>query len=374
MMVSLRIPASFALFVGLLAFPAPNAAQVLWQDLVFTGGVSAEGYRGNLPAVTVTAIDSTESASAAVGEFGLRGSLVLLDGEERTVSVRFDSGLRQFMAGGFRIRDYAPKELVGQVDLSFRESLGTLGELWLQGGVGGRSVSDRPPMPLFIQPGYESLDGRIRLRLRPMDGILYDAALFGEVADYGTTRLSPQLALLDRRVLGVEMGATWGADWTVRAHMGFRASKFGNQGTFDPSDPLRRDKTFNLGATWTFRSSFLAQVGVEGAVNRSNSSRPEYDALSFQAVVSVPIPYDLGLNFFADLTAKRYLAKSSYAQLVPGEEADNASVVYLEITRPVFENLDGAIRFGWTRAETDIGDSYYERLGGSFLFRYRPWD
>ena len=109
-------------------------------------------------------------------------------------------------------------------------------------------------------------------------------------------------------------------------------------------------------------------------MNRSNSSRPEYNALSFRSVVSIPMPHDFSINLFADLTAKGYLTESEFAQLVPGEEADNASVVYVEASRPLFLNLDGAVRFGWTRAETDIGDSYYERFGGSVLFRYRPWN
>ena len=64
--------------------------------------------------------------------------------------------------------------------------------------------------------------------------------------------------------------------------------------------------------------------------------------------------------------------ESEFVQLVPGEEADNASVVYVELSRPVFPNLDGAFRFGWNRAETDIGNSYFERFGGTFLLRYRP--
>ncbi len=367
------------LFLSLCLLGGPSlsargSAQLIWQDLVFTGGVSAEGYRGNLPAIAVTVVDSTEEASAVVGEFGLRGSVVLLNREERTLSLRFDSGLRQFVAGGFLVRDYAPKELVGRLDLSYRENVGSLGELWFFGGLSGRKVDDRPPMPLFIQPGYGTVDGRIRLQLYPINGIFYDAQLFGEVADYGTTKLTPQLALLDRKVLGVEVGATWGTGWTIRAYTGFRASEYRNQGTFDPSDPLRQDKTLNLGATWTLRSSIIAQVGVEGTLNRSNSSRPEYNALSVRAVVSVPMPRDFSLNFFADLTAKRYLTETEFAQLVPGEEADNASVVYVEASRPIFLNLDGAVRFGWTRAETDIGDSYFERFGASFLFRYRPWD
>jgi hypothetical protein len=362
------------MLVGFLLPTQPVTGQVVWRDLVFTGGVSAEAYRGDFSAITVTAVDSTDEASAAVGEFGIRGSFLLFSREERSVGVQFDTGLRQFMPGGFKVRDYAPREIVGRVDLSYREALGTLGELQVIGGAGARNVDDRPPMPLFIQPGYGTMDGRMRLELHPIDGVVYDAQVFGELADYGTTNFTTQLALLDRRVLGVEVGATWAPSWRLRGHLGFRASKYPNQGTFDPDDPLRRDKTFKVGATWTLRSSFLAQIGVEGTVNRSNSKRPEYEALGVQAVVSMPLPYELGLNFFADLTAKRYLKKSGFAQLVPGEEADNASVVYLELTRPLFTNLDGAVRFGWTRAEENIGNSYFQRLGASVLFRYRPFE
>jgi hypothetical protein len=57
---------------------------------------------------------------------------------------------------------------------------------------------------------------------------------------------------------------------------------------------------------------------------------------------------------------------------VPGEEADNASVVYLSLTRPLAVDLDGALRVGWTRAETDIGESYFRRFGASFLLHFRP--
>ncbi len=362
------------LLVAGLLLPVGAGAQVTWQDLVFTGGISAEGYRGNLAAVTVPAVDSTDAASAAVGEMGVRGSVSLLNRRERGAFLRFDAGLRQFVAGGFQVRDYAPREWVGRVDLSYRETLGSLGELWVFGGGGGRWVQDRPPMPLYIQPGYLSADGRVRLQLYPMRGIHLDGQLLGELADYRSPRPTPQLDLLDREVLGVEVGATWGSPWTIRVHSGFRATGYRNQGTFDPGDPFRRDKTLNLGATWTLRSSFFVQAGVEGILNRSNSSRPEYDAISLRTVMSVPLPQELSVNFFAVLTAKRYVTKTDFARLVPGEEADNASVVYLEVVRPLFVNLDGAVRFAWNRAETDIGDAYFERFGATFLVRFRPWD
>jgi len=357
-----------------LILPTGAAGQVIWQDLVFTGGLSAEGYRGNLAAVTVPAVDSTDVASAAVGEMGMRGSVSLFNQLERGALLQFDAGLRQFVADGFQVRDYAPREWVGRVDVSYRELLGSFGELRVFGGVGGRRVDDRPPMPLYIQPGYLAADGRVRLQLFPVWGIHLDGQLFGEVADYRSTRPTPQLDLLDRDVLGVEVGAAWGSGWTLRVHSAYRATEYQNQGTFDPSDPFRRDKTLNVGATWTVRAPMFVQARVEGTVNRSNSSRPEYDAVSLRTVMSAPLPHELSVSLFAVLTAKRYVTRTEFARLVPGEEADNASVVYLEVVRPIFVNLDGAVRFAWNRAETDIGGAYFERLGATFLVRFRPWN
>lgn len=357
--------------VGLLS-PQRAHSQARWQDLVLTGGLSAEGYRGNLTPVTISAVDSTKQASAAVGELGLRGALLFLNDQARSIDLQVDGGLRQFSAWGFRVRDYAPREWVGRADLTYRETLTSLGELLIQGSFQGRRVEDRPPMPLFIQPGYRTVDGRVRLQLLPIRGAYLDAQLIGEVADYTTTALAPQLDLLNRKMLGLETGVTWGQDRRIRAFLGFSLSGYGNQGTFDPGDSHRRDRTMTVGATWTLRSDYFAQLGVEGTVNRSNSSRPEYDALSVRAVASAPLPHDLSLTFFANLTDKRYVTKTEFARLVPGEEADNASVVYLELARPVMVNLDGAIRLGWSRAETDIGDSYFERYGLTVLLRYRP--
>jgi len=42
------------------------------------------------------------------------------------------------------------------------------------------------------------------------------------------------------------------------------------------------------------------------------------------------------------------------------------------VARSIRSNLDGVVRLGWARAETDIGDAYYQRFGFSFFFNYRP--
>ena len=73
-------------------------------------------------------------------------------------------------------------------------------------------------------------------------------------------------------------------------------------------------------------------------------------------------------------TDKSYLFETEFVRLVPGEEVDNASQAYLTLSRPLAINLDAALQLGWTRAETDVGEQYYERYGMTVLFRYRPSD
>ncbi len=350
----------------------PASGQVTWRDLVVTAGASIEGYEGNLSAVTVPLVDSTDRAAAAVGEFGVRGGVLLLDRESSALSFDFDTGLRQFAAAGFEVRDYAPREWVGTGTLEYSRRLEGSGVLTARTRLRGRWVEDRPPMPLFIHPGYRSLSGAVTYLSRPVQGVRIDARLSAEGSDYRAPDAIPQLDLLDRRSWGGEVGAEWGRDWSVRFYGAFRSSRYPEQGTFDPDDPFRRDRAFRAGATWTLRSSIVAQLGVEGTLNRSNSNRPEYDAVSARALLSAPLPGDFGLDLYGVLTAKSYIHETDFARLVPGEEADNASVVYVSLTRPLTSELDGAVRVGWTRAETDIGESYFRRFGATFLMHYRP--
>lgn len=360
--------------VALLMAPPGAEGQIVWRDLVFTGGVSAEGYSGNLSAVTASAVDSTDAASAAVGEFGVRGEVLLLtdQGQGRSLSASFDGGLRQFAAAGFEIRDYAPREWVGSLSLDFRQEISSWGTLQSVARVKGRWVEDRPPMPLFLQPGYGTLSGALRLYTVPLRDVRLDAQVFGELTDYRALELTPQLDLLDRRTVGFEAGAELEAGWSLRFFAGFEASRYPEQGSFDPDDPFRRDRTLRAGVQWRTTSPILLQLGAEGVLNRSNSSRPEYNAASVEALASSSLPADFGVTVYAVLTAKSYLTTTEFARLVPGEEADNASQAWVSVDRPLAGNLDGALRLGWTRAETDIGDSYFKRFGATFLLHYRP--
>ena len=370
------LPSWLLAAVLLLAGAPASEAQLRFdvEDLVFTGGGAVEGYQGNLPSAAVTAVDSTEYAAAAVGEFGVRGSVGFLSGEVQQLRLSFDSGLRQFAATGFEFQDYAPREWVGRAEATYQRRIPELGLFRVQGHVRGREVSDRPPMPLFLQPAYWGGRTAVAWELAPWNGLLLDTRVQGEWARYHAPAHAPSLRLLDREALELEMGSTWGlaGGSSVRGYAGFTGARFPRQATFAEEDPFRRDRTYRAGAVWSRPQLVYSQVGVEVAANRSNSRRPEYDALSVQTVLSTPVWGEVDLTLFALLTAKRYVHPTEFARLIPGEEADNASIAYVSLSRPLARNLDGSVRLGWTRAETDIGDHYYQRLGLTFLLNYRP--
>jgi hypothetical protein len=347
-------------------------AQVRWRDLVVTMGGSVEGYSGNFSAVTAPDVDSADHVVSVVGEMGVRGSLLLAESRTRSFDLSFDGGMRQAAALGFVLRDYAPREWVGSASGRVTQSVGSWGTLLARAGVRGRSVRDRPPTPLFLQPGYSTLQGSVGVLTRSFDGVIFDGQVDLEQADYRATQLVPQLDLLDRTSSGIEAGVRWGGLSTMRFYGGFRWTDLSNTPSFDPEDPFRRDHTARVGLEWTYDGGISAQVGVDGIVNRSNSNRPEYDAVSARAVLTAPLPHEMSLNLFALLTAKSYVHEADFDRLVPGEEADNASIAYLQLSRPVATNLDTAFRLGWTRAETYYGGAYYQRLGASLQFNYRP--
>ena len=374
-------PPSYARCAAMLAAlllplsPHQAAGQVRWSDLVFTMGGSAERYTGNFSAVTVAVVDSTDRATAAGGEVGVRGRLVLLERERQRLTLDLDGGVRQAAALGFRLRDYAPREWVGSGSLEFQQTLGSVATGSLRGGIDTRSVRDRPPMPLFMQPGHSTVNGAVGLVTRSFQGVAFDLIADIESANYRALQFVPQLDLLDRRAAGLELGARWGREPSmIRFFGGVRWSEYEHQGSFDADDPFRRDRTVHAGLGWTHVGELFVQVGLEGTLNRSNSNRPEYDALSVSAALTAPLPGQLTLSVLALLTTKGYVNETDFARLVPGEEADNASIAYAELLRSILSNLEGGVRLGWTRAETDIGNAYYQRFGLSFLFNYRPND
>lgn len=360
------------LLAATMAGPPRAAGQERVRDLEMNAGLSAEAYRGKLASATVSVADSTDHAAAAIGEIGARGTVALFEDERRWMFLGFDVGLRQFAAGGFTVRDYAPREWVGQTSLAYTQLLGSWATATASAGWRGRSVEDRPPMPLFLQPGYGIANASLKLQLSEIDQVTFDAQADLERANYTAQPLLPALDLLDRTSQGAELGASWGERATFRVFTAFRLSDYPHQKTLLAADSVRHDRTVQGGFSWSVDAPVTARIGVEGTVNRSNSRRTEYDALSLRTLVSVPLPLDVGATLLGVLTTKSYVNQSEFKVLVPGEEADNASVLYLDLARGFGPGIDGSLRLGWFRAEADVGDAYFQRFGVSMSLRYRP--
>jgi hypothetical protein len=352
----------------------PLAGQVTSEDVVFTGGVSGEGYQGNLPTASVGVRDSTEVASAAVGEVGARGVLLWRRNGVLAGSLNYDGGVRQFSAQGFQLRDYAPREWSGTAEANLYRSLGERGRISFSGRVRARDVEDRPPMPLFLHPGYLSLATGIATQIALPEGREFDLRIRGEKVEFYAPALIPQVRMLDRLGGGIQGGVTTplAAGQSIRLYGGFDYSAYREQPTFEPEDPFRRDRTYSTGVSWSYRGGVLGQLGLEGRFNRSNSLRPDYNSVTMQALVSVPMPGAAVLSAVGALTYKGYLEPTPFARLIPGEEANNASLAYVSLGRALAQNLDGTLRLGWTRAETEIGGNYFQRVGVSALLHYRP--
>ena len=377
--------ASLIILVG-TGWATTLSAQARVIDLVFTGGMHVEQYGGGIPSVTLPVVDSVDQAWATSGELAVRAVMSSNPNGFDGLTVTLDGGVRQFDAHGFKLRDYAPRVASGVLGAVFRRTT-NLGVLQFSGRAGGRDVADRTPTPLFLEPGYANYEGSALFQTREIGGTYWDVSVDGGRSDYNAQDIVPQLDLLDRNKLGFELGASRGRTWnaarmTMRFYGSFTEFRYPKQRTAYAPDPFRRDQAYQLGALWEYDGlgasdgfespGITAQVGIRGTLNRSNASRTEYNAVSVNTEVSTPLPADMRLHIIAVLTAKDYLTETEFIRLIPGEEADNASRVYVGVSRRLTDTVDGLFRVGWTRAETEIGDAYFERYSGSLFLRYRP--
>ena len=362
--------------------PAPLSGQSWVERFVITAGLTGEAWWGDFSAITVPQFDSTESAVAGVGEWGVRGGFTLLEGSRHRLEATFDGGIRQSATTGFRLRNYAPREQSGTLAMSFAHDMG--GGVFTAEATGrSRRIVDRPPMPLYKSPGYDiySVQARYGKRVR---AISVDMKVAGEQADYKPPPFLKHLDFLDRNSVIVETGGRkrfdFAADseeeeyWAIRLFAGYGYHRYPRQGQGEPQmdHAPRVDHAPRLGTTFELKTArLLLDVTVDGSRNYSTSRRPEYrnGRLHVQAVWFLG---DTDLSLVGTLARKRYIDPGQDA-LVPGEEADNASIFYAEVTRSLGLHVDGAFRLGWRKVETNFSGAFYTRFGGGFSLRVRPW-
>lgn len=361
---------------GAFHLPDRLAGQGLVQDFVISGGLAGEAWRGDFKALTVPQIDSTEHAVAWVGEWSANGIFTLMTREHSTLEATVDAGFRQFATGGYQLRNYAPREHSGLLKTQYRHDLG--------GGRHGRvigeatasilGITDRPPMPIYLSPGYETyrLTAGYGRNIRDLD---MDLTVSGERADYNAPALLPNLDLLDRTSLIVEAG---GGRRNYRGsdsddYSGFRFFGAYRYHSYPKQGPvLRVDHAIGLGGSYELSSERIYfRTTFDGTRSRSRSDRVEYNAARLNMEIHWGLSETMEVSLSGKLARKRYIHPVEHA-LVPGEEADNESNVYAEISRRLGPGVDGAFRLGWQKVETNFSGAYYTRFVSGFFLRARP--
>lgn len=354
--------------------------RIALRNLVVTAGASGGRYWGDFSAVTVLQIDSTRSALAGIGDFGVRGQIAAT-GSNRELRLDFDAGLAQYATGGFELRNYAPREYNGKLGLYYAQRLGA-GVLDAKAEVDARGVADRPPMPLYMQPGHRRWSGSLGYWRRIaftdlLDDMTLDFTV--ESRDFAAPRLLPQLDLLDRSSgrLTAETGRSWrrgaggGAD-TLRVFGAYRYHNYPRKGL----SIQRRDRAALLGAKWvldrTETLGFRMILNVSGTRNWSNSRRVEYNSVHFHGEAFKRAGAKTVAILDLTLAAKSYTHKGRYQYLVPGEEADNATIVHAKMRRELGPDVWGVLGLFWRDVETNISGAFYRSLGTTFTMNIRP--
>ena len=231
-------------------------------------------------------------------------------------------------------------------------------------------------MPLYLPPGYTS-NAVVANYSRPKSPtVAFYGQLTGEIKNYAATTVFPALGELDRRSVGVEAGAqkvfpkapdrdpTSRDRSTLRVFGAVLHHRYPQQGL----GLLRQDLAERAGAELNLdrrdsRGLFLS-LQVAGTRSRSNSKRVDYNAARIQATGSVELGDLTQLDLQGLWAVKRYLNEQAF--LVPGEEADNATIVFAQVTRFLREGVRAGGGVGWTKAETNISGAYYQRFSVSF--------
>ena len=365
---------------GPLHLPSALAGQVFVQDFVISGGVAGEAWRGDFTAITVPQIDSTERAVAWVGEWSANGRFTLFRREHSSLEAAVDAGFRQFATGGFQLRNYAPREHSGVLTTRYMHDIagGTSGTFIGEATAKVRRITDRPPMPLYLSPGYEiyRVTAGYQRSVRVLDA---DLTVTAKDADYTAPALLPNLDLLDRNSVIVEAGGSrkfyrspdpdeYSEYSGFRFFGAYRYHSYPKQGL----GVLRVDRAIGLGGTYELRTErFDLRVTLDGTRSRSNSRRVEYNAGRLDVQMQWGLSEQMDLIVAGTLARKRYIDPGQDA-LVPGEEADNETNLYAELTRHLGLGVDGAFRLGWQKVETNFTGAYYTRFGGGFFLRARP--
>ena len=328
-----------------------------------TARAALERYGGDFSVVNNPLTDSTESVTAGASEWEFLFGRQFAD-TTRRLTLTAEGALRQFTTAGFLQRNYAPREHSFSLEARYEELL-EAGTFTLDAKADTRGVADLTPMPMYLAPGYVgySVDAGFS---RPVSGSMgMDAHIRFDERNYAGPSVLPALDYLDRRSFEVQTGGTRlfrGAPGredhsTLRIFAGYQHHRYPLQGH-------RRDHGFQMGGEWHLERldswGLVFTLNASGVLNRSSSSRVEYNAARVDATVQQKVGESYLVQFKGIWSGKSYVSPQEF--LVPGEEADNAAIFEGELTRFLNAGLSASLGGSWTHAETNISGDYYRRV------------
>ncbi len=327
--------------------------------------------------------DTAKRVYAEVGEIGFAGEGTLYEQAGfGSLGFSFDGGLKQFLTQGFVIGSYRPTQYDARMELDYRRQWGVNR---FAGAVRTRSwgVNDPTPQPMYIEPGYDELAGTVAL-YRPFGsgkrlGVTAEAYEF----DYAPT-VYRYLDLLDRSGAGltVDFGGFQPGAGRMDAVVSFKYNRYPLQKNGIGAN-FRVDRVYGARLQWdlsraqnddTYWHLGSLMLQLNGTLNRSNSRRPEYRAVSMEGMMSLYMGGDTEWYVYGRFVAKRYdRGQIGHVILVAGEEADQASIAVVQLNRLLpWNDFQARIRAEWKRSEYHYGSSHYQRLGLSVSLHYHP--
>jgi hypothetical protein len=268
---------------------------------------------------------------------------------------------------GFRVlsfTDLASEELVAELPATIFGSAAGRRLNW-QLDVRGklRAVSDPPSLPAFIEPGrYETWAGGLVSYLLAGGWVLEARASAG-IVRYST----PRWRVLDREALVGALGLIHPfGPGVARLSLGVGAEDYAER-----PGSVRNDGRWGIRFEWSTSETIFAQVEAGLAFNNSSLDGFDYRSGRFALLVSAPLGSG-SAQIYGALAMKSYTNPGPPGARIAPSDRDTGSFLIAQFTHPLGETTNLHLRAEWSRSETGFRDQYFQRLGFSTLFSFRP--
>jgi hypothetical protein len=322
-----------------LLFAAPLPAQSLRHDL--SAGPEVLLFEAN---------DSTEGSVGARAS----GGLVWLSKPGGSLSLVIEP------RGGVRVISFEGRT-TAELIADARVTLGLRWQVYGQGKL--RDLSDPPPLPAYLEPG----------RAEGWGGAIVSTPVIGRWmiearASAGLVRYTPnEWRVLDRdAALGALSINHPVGPGVARLTLAGGGERYGDLWAFG-----REDWRWGVRFDWATSKTIFLQL--EGGLAWNYSNIPGYDYRSGRLGLLMSAPLGIAsAQVYGGLALKTYTDQGRPGARIAPSDRDTGSFIIVQATRSLSSTTSLHLRGEWSQSETGFRNLYYQRLGFSALFSFRP--